>query len=214
MTLVRGQGSWGRPQETWPGRRITIIQAGVAAAILAVVALPHGDPASAAPPDTVGVVDFYVSGPTPAISGLNPGGFAADDLAQLLPKVAPHPVEVIPRDVLRTAAASIKWRSADIANPDRLAELAHRVRAAHLIIGRIERLYTTGGGGAMRGSPVQITAKIRIQVFDAVRRRFAPGASGEGDAAGNVLRVAAQQALQRANASALPRALANAAPGQ
>jgi len=214
MTLVRGQGSWGRPQGTWPGRRITIIQAGVAQAILAVVALPHGYPVRAAPPVTVGVVDFYVSGPTPAISGLNPGGFAADDLAQLLPKVAPHPVEVIPRGVLRKAEASMKWRSADVANPDRPAELAHRVGAAHLIIGRIERLYMTGGGGAMRGSPVQITAKIRIQVFDPPHRRFAPGASGEGNAVGNVQRVAAQQALQRANAAALPLALANAAPGR
>jgi hypothetical protein len=215
VARVRRQISQHRTPGTWPNRRIVIFQAAIVAAVLGVLAPPHGDPIWAAPLDTVGVVDFYMVGPAPAISGLIPGRFAADDLAQLLPKVAHRPIKVIPREILRETEASMGWRTADVAHADRLTELARQVGAIHLITGRIERLYTQGrSGGRMGGSPVQATANIQVQVFDASHRRFEAGAPGEGYAVGSVQRVVAQQALHQANAAALPRALKKLTPGQ
>lgn len=212
MKRVHHQGSVGHRQGTRPSRRVLIIQVAVVTAVLAVFAQRHGHPVLASPPNTIGVVDFYMVGTTPVISGLDPGRFGADDLAELLPKVAHHPLKVIDRAVLREAAASMQWRRADIANPDRLIDLARRVGAVHLAIGRIERFYTGGRGSGRTG--VEATAKIRVQMFDAIHKRFAPGALGDGFATGVVQRVVAQQALHQANVTALPGALSNAALNQ
>ena len=215
MALDRRQISQHRTLGIWPNRRIVVFQAAVVAAVLGVLALPCGAAIRAASPDTVGVVDFYMVGPAPAISGLIPGRFAADDLTQLLPKAAHRPIKVLPREILRETEASMGWRAADVTHAGRLTELARRVGAIHLITGRIERLYTEGRSGArMGGSPVQATAKIQVQVFDASHRRFEAGAPGDGYAVGSVLRVVAQQALHQANAAALAHALKKLTPGQ
>jgi hypothetical protein len=175
------------------------------AVVLAVFASRHGYPFSARSLDSIGVVDFYMAGPTQAISGVDVERFAADDLAALLPKVERHPVKIIDRAVLREAEASMKWRRADITSLDRLGELARRVGAVHLATGRIERFYMEREGR----SEIHATVKIRVQIFDAIHGRLAPGAAGDGFARGATQQATAQQALRQANAHALPGALSN-----
>jgi hypothetical protein len=167
----------------------------------------HRPSVSAGQLHSVAVLDFSTSGPLPSISGLTPGRFAADDLAEMLARITHRPLRVIPRKAVREAEASLHWQSTDLLRFDRLAELAQRVGADHLFVGRVERL-DIPGHSASSGSMFRVTASVRVQVFDAAAKRFVGDAPGSGLAMNPLQRVAAQQALHQANAEALPPSIA------
>ena len=162
---------------------------------------------------SIAVLDFSTSGTLPSISGLTPGRFAADDLSQTLAGITHRPLTVIPRKTIRDAEPSLNWQSADLVRLDRLAELARRVGADHLFVGRIESLITqTQGRSSLGGSMSRVDATVRVQLFDAGQKRFVGSALGSGLGLGPSQRVAAQQALHQANADALSKAFAKLPP--
>jgi hypothetical protein len=78
-------------------------------------------------------------------------------------------VELAPRTPGTIRAASPGgceyWKMlADLVNFDRLAELAQKVGANYLFVGRIESLNVPSGGGAA------VTTSVRIQAFDAAAK--------------------------------------------
>ena len=195
-----------RMSQNWPSRRRPPRRWWAGIMVAMVLAGSHRPLVSADQPHNVAVLDFSTSGPLPSISGLTPGRFAADDLAEMLARITHRPLRVIPRKGVREAEASLHWQSTDLLRFDRLAQLAQRVGADHLFVGRVERL-DIPGHSALGGSMFRVTASVRVQVFDAAAKRFVGDARGSGLALSPSQLVAAQQALHDANAEALPQAI-------
>jgi hypothetical protein len=173
----------------------------------------HRPPIVASQVRSIAVLDFSTSGTMPSISGLTPGRFAADDLSQTLAGITHRLLTVIPRKTIRDAEASLNWQSADLLRFDRLAELARRVGADHLFVGRIESLITqTQGRSSLGGNMSRADASVRLQVFDAAQKRLLGSALGSGLGLGPSQQVAAQQALHQANSDALSKAVAKLPP--
>jgi hypothetical protein len=164
---------------------------------------------SAAPVHRIAVVDFTTSGPLPTISGFTPTRFAADNLQEILTNATHSPVTVIPLKDVRAAESGLNWRSADLLSFNRLAQLAQRLGASHLFLGRIERLdLVTNGLGGLGGSMVTVNAAVHLQVFDAAQKRIAGDALGRGSTMGASQVVEAQSALHQAIAHAVAPAVA------
>jgi hypothetical protein len=209
MTFLQIRSVMQRVSQNGPIRRgmLRLWSAGIVVATL--LAQYMSLPVTASQLRSVAVVDFSITGPAPSISGLIPGRYAADDLSQTLAGVTHRPLTVIPREKVRDAEASLSWQSADLLRFDRLAELAQRVGADHLFVGRIESLITqTQRMSGLGGNMSRVDASVRVQVFDAAQKRFVGNALGGGLGMGPSQRVAAQQALHQANADALPKAVA------
>src|SRR5437016_1698068 len=94
---------------------------------------------------SVGVVDFNVTTPLGAFSGLVPERFAADDFSKMLSGVAAGRFAVIPRSAMGRAEAALNWRDADVLNFDRLRALAQAAGADWLLVGWISHLVITTG---------------------------------------------------------------------
>jgi len=206
MTLSSIFTAMQRVSQNGPTRRgvLRLWSAGIVVAMLLAQYLSL--PVIASQLRSVAVVDFSMTGRAPSISGLTPGRFAADDLSQMLAGVKHRPLTIIPRETVRDAETSLNWQIADLLRFDRLAELARRVGADHLFVGRIESLIAQAqrmSGGNMS----RVDASVRVQVFDAAQKRFVGNALGSGLGMGPSQRVAAQQALHQANADALSKAV-------
>jgi len=166
----------------------------------------RGSAAPASPLHAVAVPDFFLSGPTPSVSGTPPVQVAADELTAMLPNAAPGPLEVIPRRVVREAQASMRWRGQDALSTSRLAELATALHADHLFVGRIDR-FVVERPSRVGTSRWTVNTNLRLQVFQSAGRRFTSIGSGNGLGTGATQSSAIQQALRQALNAALPLAL-------
>ena len=160
---------------------------------------------SAGTPINVAVLDFAAMNPLPTVSGVDPRRYVADDLAAALSHVTNPQLTVVSRKDVRNAEASLAWKMpTDLANFDRLAQLAQNVGANYLFVGRIESINVPGGGGG-----AGLTATVRIAVFDASAKSNLGSATGNGLAAMTAGRDAAVRgALHNANGKALPALIA------
>jgi len=192
----------------------------IAAAVLlaGLVGLPAGvrPSAAASPPAlTVGVVDFYSPGYVPALVGVFPEQFAADDLSAALAKAGP--MSLVPRSVMRQAEAALRWRAADALSFSRLADLAQRAHADRLVVGWLQHFAVgpdNGGDvGIPSGGPFMGTATVVVQVFDPAQGRLVWQTTGNGWSQGLILRLVVQDVLHQAIAPTVPRVVSELTGG-
>jgi hypothetical protein len=154
---------------------------------------------------TVGVCDFYALTPVSSVSGVIPEEFAADDLSATLAARAGGRYRVIPRPSIRAAEKEIRWRDSDVLRYGRLTELARRLHSDRLVVGWIRELVNAsdvvvdGGNGPIEGS-----ADVTVQVFDATQERVIGGTRGRGDAIGAVRGALTEEVLARAVEATIP----------
>jgi hypothetical protein len=159
---------------------------------------------SAGQPISVAVLDYSVPS-TAAVTGQTVSRYAADDLAAQLAHVSHPQLTVVSSKAVRDAEASLGWKMpADLANFDRLAQLAQNVGANYLFVGRIQSIIAPGGGGG-----AGLTATVQIAVFDAAAKNNLGSSTGNGLAGTTGGKdVAVRGALHNANAKALPALIA------
>lgn len=154
---------------------------------------------------SVGVCDFYALTPVPSVSGVIPEEFAADDFSAALATRAGGRYHVIPRPSVRAAEKDIRWRDSDVLSYGRLTELARRLHSDRLVVGWIRELVNAsdvvvdGGNG-----PIQGSADVTVQVFDATQGRVIAGTQGRGDAIGAVRGAVTEEVLSRAVEATIP----------
>jgi len=178
-------------------RRATLVVAGIMVALL--FAGYQRPLVSAQQPINVAVLDFSAANITQTTYAATVGHFAANDLAAQLAHVSHPQLTVVSNKSVRDAAASLGWKTADLVNFDRLAQLAQNVGANYLFVGRVQSINLPGGGGG-----AGTTATVQIALFDAAAKSNLGTATGNGLAGTTGGRdVAVQGALHNANAKAL-----------
>jgi hypothetical protein len=154
---------------------------------------------------SVGVCDFYALTPVPPVSGVIPEEFAADDFSAALAARANERYHVIARPSVRAAERDIRWRGSDVLSYGRLTELARRLHSDRLVVGWIRELVNAsdvvvdGGNG-----PIQGSADVTVQVFDATQGRVIAETQGRGDALGAVRGAVTEEVLSRAVEATIP----------
>lgn len=186
------------------------------AVLVGALGLCTGVTAAAAPPVSVGVIDFYAPTPLPVIGAVIPERTAAEELTALLVRGAAGGVAVVPRAAVGRAEAAMGWRTQDALSFARLADLARALGVGRLVVGWIPML-SIGGAGDERlvpngnGMPLA-QASVVVQVFDAGQGRIVAETSRSASAIGIVPAILVRDVLRNALAPTVPWLVAQLTP--